>query len=890
MHENKSEKKLTIITTHINADYDAVASMLAAQKLYPGSLIVFPGFNEKNLKFFFIQSLRYLFNMADIKDLDFGRIERLVLVDTRQPGRIGDFASIAEKKEVDIHIYDHHPPRADDIKGNSEILESIGSTTAILIEIIKNKKIDLSPDEATIMATGIYEDTGSFTYSSTTEKDFLAAAFLLSKGANLSIVSDMISREINSQQVGLLNDLIQAVTHNNINGFDIALSSIVINTYISDLAFIVQKMMNMENLDVIIAIVQMGGKIYIVARSRLREVDVGVITALFGGGGHAFAASAIIRGQTIAQVEQRVLEILYQKIKPLRLAKDFMSSPPITVNANVACQDANNLLTRYNVNALLVMKNDQTAGNSQNNLVGFISRQVIEKAMFHKLGSVPVEDYTSTEIAFVKYNADLSEIQDKIITNKQRILPVIDQGNIKGVITRTDLLDILVKDSKIKTDQLPGMIRQDISARTKDVLKFMKQRLPEHILDILVSIGRVADETSCKAFVVGGFVRDLFLYEKNEDMDIVIEGDGIAFAKKYAMLASGRIHYYKKFGTAIITLPNGFKIDVASARLEYYKFPAAMPTVEMSSIKLDLSRRDFTINTLTIQLNPGKFGTLIDFFSGRRDIKDKTIRVLHNLSFVEDPTRIFRAIRFEQRFGFSIGQLTSNLIENAVKMDILKSLSGRRVFSELRQILAEKNPLPTIKRLADYNLLKIIHHSINLNKETAALLNSVKNVLSWYDLLFIEEPYMQWAIYFLVLINHTEQDISVEICKKLDLPSELNTFFSKKRIKAEKTLFFLEKTAVISNSMLYKKLSSFKIELILYMMASAKKENIKKTISDYFIKLRYIKISITGKNLIKIGLQPGPVFKEILQAVFDAKLNGKLQTHQDELEFIKKYV
>jgi tRNA nucleotidyltransferase (CCA-adding enzyme) len=225
---------------------------------------------------------------------------------------------------------------------------------------------------------------------------------------------------------------------------------------------------------------------------------------------------------------------------------------------------------------------------------------------------------------------------------------------------------------------------------------------------MLKRIGEVADEFGYGAYVVGGFVRDLFLYRLNEDVDIVIEGDGIAFAKKYAKLEGTRIHTYEKFGTAVIIFPDGYKIDVASARLEYYKFPAALPIVEMSSIKLDLYRRDFTINTLAIQLNSEKFGTLIDFFSARKDVKEKIIRVLHNLSFVEDPTRVFRAIRFEQRFGFTIGKLTNGLIENAVNMNFFQGLSGRRVLGELKQILEEDNPVPAIIRLNDFDLLKFI--------------------------------------------------------------------------------------------------------------------------------------------------------------------------------------
>jgi tRNA nucleotidyltransferase (CCA-adding enzyme) len=379
------------------------------------------------------------------------------------------------------------------------------------------------------------------------------------------------------------------------------------------------------------------------------------------------------------------------------------------------------------------------------------------------------------------------------------------------------------------------------------------------------------------------------LYRENEDLDIVIEGDGIAFAKKYSKLTGSRMHAHEKFGTAVIIFRDGFKIDIASARMEYYKFPAAMPTVEMSSIKLDLFRRDFTINSLAIMLNPKKFGTLIDFFSAQKDIKGGTIRVLHNLSFVEDPTRVFRAIRFEQRFGFMIGKLTSGLIENAVAMDFFKRLSGRRVFSELRQIFEEENPTPAVVRLNDYNLLHVIHPSITLSKELISLFNSVKKALSWYDLLFLEESYMKWAIYFLALIRHCDTETSNEICQRFELAPRKQSLFCKDRFEAEACLTWLEKNVPVKNSLLYKKLSTFKTELILYMMSATRQEKVKKAISNYFTKLRPVTISIKGKDLQDMGLKPGPLYREIFQAVLESKLNGKLKTRNDELSFVENY-
>jgi len=703
----------TIITTHINADFDGIASLLAAQKLYPGSFVVFPGAQETSSKSFFVNSMAYLYNMVNVDEIDLSSVDRLVLVDTKRKERIGRLAELVEKTDMDIHVYDHHPSSAGDIQPDMEVNEPTGATVTILTHLLKEKKeIEISSEEATVMCLGIYEDTGSFTFSSTTEKDLTAAAFLLSKGANLNIVSDMISREITPEQVLILNDMIRSSSHYRIGGVDVVLTSISTEEFIPDFAFLVHKMLKMESLSAIFSIVRMGSKIYIIARSRVPEVDVAEILKPLGGGGHAFAASATIRDKTLAQTEGLLVDMLYKTIRSVRQAKDIMSSPAITIAPSVTCKHAGQHMTRYNVNALLVT--DTT--KNKRVLLGFISRQVIEKALYHNLGDVPVREYMSSELATVDTTADISEIQEKIIGNKQRILPVVNRGTIKGVITRTDLLNILVSQNRDSHLEKPIPFSKPLNARTRNIKRLMEERIPRHRIDILRSIGKTASEIGCAAYAIGGFVRDLFLYRSNEDIDIVIEGDGIEFSKKYAENEDVRIHTHEKFGTAVIIFPDGFKIDVASARTEYYRFPAALPIVEMSSIKLDLFRRDFTINTLAIQLTPGNFGVLIDFFSAQRDIKEKVIRILHNMSFVEDPTRAFRAIRFEQRFGFTIGKLTSDLIKNAVKMDFFSRLSGKRVFTELRLILEEENPVPAFIRLSDYNLIPFIHPSIRLTK------------------------------------------------------------------------------------------------------------------------------------------------------------------------------
>lgn len=919
----------TIITSHVNSDFDSVASMLAAQKLYPRSVVIFPGSQEKSLRDFFISSMSYLFNMATPSSIDFSSVKRLVLVDTRQPNRVPAVAELIDRisscNDIELHIYDHHPKQEDDLKGSFEVHTQTGATVTILSRILREKNIAITPEEATIMALGIYEDTGSFTYSSTTEADFIEAGYLVSCGASINTISDLISREISTDQVTWLNSLLNEITCHRINGFDVHISSIYSPSYISDLASIVQKLVKIEDINVFFAIVLMENKITVVARSRVDEVDVGLILSGMGGGGHAYAGSAKIANKTLVQVEMELLDIIRSKVKARKIVLELMSAPPIIVDSMMPCSRASRLMTQYNINALIVSEGER------NNVTGYISRQVIEKILYHNLAHLPVKEYMTTDMSTISPEADISEIQRKIIDGKQRILPVVRNNSnlvqnsdivrtqndlyndinkdnnisassqVIGVITRTDLFNFLLshqKSGKIGYETAGG--RDDRSGRNirkRNIEPFLKERLEPKILNLLKDIGMAGDQIGLELFVVGGFVRDLLLYRKSDDVDIVVEGDGIAFAKQLAAIKNGRCNTHPEFGTAVVILPCEFKIDVASARLEYYKSPAALPTVEMSSIKLDLFRRDFTINTLAIKLNMDGFGTLIDFFGAQRDLKDKTIRIIHNLSFVEDPTRVFRAIRFANRFGFTIGKLTSSLIKNAIKLDFFKNLSGSRVFSEIKQILDEENPIPAIEQIKEYQLDRVIHIEFSIDKETIAVLESVKKTLAWHDLLYLDVEYLRWAVYFMVMLKRTPIRVCEEICDKFQLPPRQKSIVVRERFRADERLYlieksmsdknFNEKSQLFKNSDLYNLMSAFKTEHILYMMAASKKEEVRKSISWFYTQLKDVSVSIRGKDLLAMGIKPGPAYKNIIQSVLEAKLDGKLKSREDELEFVQ---
>ncbi|MBD3358017.1 MAG: polya polymerase, partial [Chitinivibrionales bacterium] len=286
---------MDVITTHVNADFDAVASMLAAKKLYPDATLAFPGSQEKGLRDFFLQSTFYMLQTERIKKIDFDAITRLILVDIRQRDRIGPFAEVVDRKNVDIHIYDHHPPSDNDVSGSVEVIRELGATTTILSGILEEKNIDISPDEATILMMGIYEDTGSLTFTSTTVEDYLAAAFLLKKGASLNVVSDMVTKELTAEQISVLYELIHTATVHTINGTDVVIAKASTDRYVSDFAVLVHKLRDIESINVLFVLAEMEDRIYLVARSRLNEVDVSKVATEFGGGGHATAASATIK-------------------------------------------------------------------------------------------------------------------------------------------------------------------------------------------------------------------------------------------------------------------------------------------------------------------------------------------------------------------------------------------------------------------------------------------------------------------------------------------------------------------------------------------------------------------------------------------------------------------
>jgi tRNA nucleotidyltransferase (CCA-adding enzyme) len=863
---------MDIITSHINADFDSLASMVAAKKLYPSAEIVFPGSQEKKLRDF-LEAFQPV-KIKRIRDIDIAKVTRLIIVDTKVPGRIGPFAELVSDKKIKIHIYDHHPFSKGDIRGDVEKIEQVGATATIFTEILKNKKLHPTPMEATILALGIYEETGCLLFPSTTERDLLAAAYLLKRGANLNIASSFLKMELSMEELDILNELVQTSREVVIQGIRIKIAKASREQYVGDAAHLAHRMMDMEDIDAVFVLLGMEGKMLLVARCKAPELNVSKVMAEFGGGGHPTAASATVKEASLEVIEEKLLEILRITVKPGKIASDIMTRPVISILSDMPIKEAETMMTRYGVNVLPVLKDEK--------YTGLISREIIEKALFHGFGGSKTIDFSTTDAMTVGPNTPIREIETLMIEQNQRFMPVIDNGRIIGAITRTDLLRTLYEEF-LRRRRIEETITREKPTIGRNLSSWLKERFPAEIYSLLKLSGEVAEELGYSAYLVGGSVRDLLRGEENLDIDVVIEGDGIIFARTLGERLNAKVRTHRKFATAQI-FTSGLKLDVATARTEYYESPAALPKVETSSIKKDLYRRDFTINTLTVKLNPRDFGVLLDFFGGQRDLREKTIRVLHNLSFIEDPTRAFRAVRFAERFGFKISRHMENLIKSAIEMNLFDMLSGPRLYEELRLSFHETEPVKTLRKLSDFGLLKVIHPNLAFTEELEATLKSMQETLAWFNLLFLEEETDRGILYLMALFSGLKEEDMKTAVKRLAPPPRARDMIL---IGISHARNILRKFPVDDPVETYKILGNLKLETVLFVMALSRDRQKQKTISHYLTELRNVKPVLKGNDLRKMGIQPGPAYSKILKALLEEKLRGHLKSREDEEHFVK---
>jgi len=430
--------------------------------------------------------------------------------------------------------------------------------------------------------------------------------------------------------------------------------------------------------------------------------------------------------------------------------------------------------------------------------------------------------------------------------------------------------------------------------RSRSIMALANRRLSPATIKLLHELGETGDELGVSVYAVGGFVRDLILKKENLDLDVAVEGDGIFFAKHFAKIFGGKVRCHPAFGAAAIVMPDGGKLDIASARQERYEYPGALPTIEPSSLELDLRRRDFTINALALCLNRHKFAIMIDFFGGRQDIRQRSVRALHNLSFIEDPTRIFRAIRFERRLGFPIEPRTERLMRDAIKMGVIENIGAIRLRNELIHILNERKPSGALQRMSDFALLSLIHPSLKLSPKTKRIINKTSKLIDWFGALYPNEQLEQWTTYFLAFCEELAHEEFEETCQRLKLSYKMAARVFSSRRNALMLLKTLEQRIKQSpktcNSEVYNAFQKTPLEVLLYIAAKSNNDQARKLVTLYIVNLRQVRIELGGNAIKKMGLESGPLFNILIKSLTDARLDGEVASLEEERAFAVKFI
>ncbi|MEA2015318.1 MAG: CBS domain-containing protein [Actinomycetota bacterium] len=851
---------MEIITTHVSSDFDSFAAMVAVKKIYPEAKIILPTAINQNVRKFITLYEEELPPLMDSGAVDFKKVKRVIVVDTKIASRLGVAKKSLDNKDIEIIIYDHHKKSSRDIKATYDHSMKAGSTTTILINILKSKKIHISPLEATLFTLGIYEDTGSFVYPGTTPDDLKAAAFLMEKESNLFEALKFLSLSLSGEQHKLLEKLIMNCRKIKVKETEVLLSSLEMPEFIEGLSVLTRKLSQVEDVDIAFCWVKMKEKTYVVARSDNKEVDVSRVLKTIGGGGHPQASSAIVNNLSFKEIEDKILGSLNENIKEPLLAGDVMSYPVKVVNEDVSILKVGEMLKKYGHSGIPIV-------NKSNNLVGIITRKDVDKAISHGLSHAPVKGFKSHGVVRADLNSSIVEIQNLMIENGIGRVPVTKKKKIVGIVTRKDILRFL-----------HGRI-----------FKNLWEMFPPEVRNILKAVSETARALKYNTYLVGGIVRDALLDIPNFDVDIVLEGDGIRFGKELSKKLKCKLETHRKFGTSVIVLKDGKHIDIASARVEYYESPAALPTVESGSIRQDLSRRDFTINTMALSLNKKNFGEVLDFFGGREDLKNKKIKVLHKMSFIEDPTRIFRAVRFEKRLGFKMNSQTERLARTTIDMDIVSRLNGVRIRDEMVSIFNEDNALEAIKRLYELGALRKIGLKVKVDskfiRQAGKILNCGKELESFYIGNKKGGEVKKWKLLFILLLKGLG-------------PAKIKKWCSEMKVRKRDTGDIVESCSrwneikkslgrdIKRNSTLYYKVKELPPELQVIACGWGSKyyRNIKK----YLTVLCDISLEVSGETLKEMGYRPSHKFRIVLDKLFEMKMDGKVKSREDEVSQLER--
>jgi len=857
-----------VILTHENADFDAIASLLGASKLFPTATPVLPRRINRNGR-----ALLALYGaelpFVQPNDLPRGKIKRALLVDTQSLTTLKGMG-----RDVRVDIIDHHELDRELPPHWTYTGELMGATTTLLVEEISARSLKLTSIEATLLLLGIYEDTGSLSYTGTTARDVRAAAWLMEQGARLSVVNEFLHHPLAPEQRALYERLLEQSETHEIEGHTVIVAWAEAPEFSEEISTLAHKLRELLEPSALFVLVMLDKRIQLVARSTTDDIDVSVVAAHFGGGGHKRAAAALVRARSLRAVHEELLHLLPEVVRPGITVAQVMSRGVQVLSPENTVANAARRMRRTGHEGYPVV--------AEGCVIGLLTRRAVDRALQFKMADVPVTQVMEAGSVTVSSQDSVEYLQRTMIESGWGQIPVVEDERIVGVVTRTDLITLW------GTPPTPP--------RRHKVAVLLEQALSEPVLALVRRISHKAHEMGFVPYFVGGLVRDLLLGSPIVDVDMVIEGDAIALARRLTADLGGRVRAHKRFGTAKWLLSHRVwqqvadpvprdklppSVDFVTARTEFYTYPTALPEVERSSIKQDLHRRDFTINTLAIRLDPDHWGQLLDFYGGEADLRDGIIRVLHSLSFADDPTRMLRAARLESRLGFHLDPRSEELIADA--FPLLKRVSGDRIRHELEQIFREVEPEQALCRLDELGVLAHIHPDLHcdewLRKKYRTLrehLDTGRWTLDAGDPLFL---------YLALLVYRLDDEKLEELITRLkvmrDDAKDLRLLSS-----LRDTLPQLGKARRPSAA--YRLLQLYPARVLATAWVATDRKRLRQRLLRYQVEWRLVETELTGGDLKAMGLEPGPLFGRLLGTLHDARLDGKVSTREEEEALLQK--
>ncbi len=867
---------MQVVFLEKGSDLDALSSAFGITLINPQAKIIVPTNMSETAKIT-LKKFQHIFKGKLIQKKLIPPIEKIYIVDSHNVKKAVEDLKKFLKDSIDIEIFDHHQFLEKDLETIDNIkinilyhIEPVGSATTILVKEIQRRKINITPEEATVLALGIYEDTGSFMYKITTPEDLKAGAFLIEKGADLNAVREILERRISDKQLRVLEQLTENIHYIFAKDKKVAISTAYCLEYIPDLSSVLNMVKAFEEVDAFFVILNTKGKITVIGRSKTDDINVGRILMNLGGGGHPFAASATVKGLATIEVKE-ILENLIMT----NLYKDTYVSEIMDKNIPVYTEDTGiNSIKKEDLEKPVILVVDE-GGFFQ----GIVLSKVVKEALKHNVKQAKLSDFIINDIYVFSPLTTLGEAEQIIISSSQEIFPVVEKGKPLGIVTKNQIV-IVLHGQPFFSEKDIFISRERVKPKYMNFRHRLKRFFPDYLIKELESIGHLAQELGYRAYIVGGVVRDIVLGKKNLDIDIIVEGDAPILAREYAKRNNLKVHTFEEFMTAQITLKSGLKIDFATARKETYDYPGAYPKVEKATLKEDLYRRDFTINTLAIEITKENFGILIDYFNGLRDIKDKVIRILHQLSFVEDPIRILRALRFSGRLGFRLGKHTERLLKVAVEEEILKVAPTGRINLELTYSFNEEKAVDIILLMNRYKVLHQLIPEFYFDDKRESLINRLRDTILTFEM-FFQIKIDRVSNYLLSLMYHLPLDVSYLFLNKYHFHQSVKFF---EEFSNKKTIF---KHIPEKNSQLYRLIKNIKKDLLVFFCSYLDIETAERII-QILKKEEEKKLLISGKDLQEIGLKPSPLFREIIEDVFTKFLDEEIKSKKEALEYIKR--